>query len=114
MRISDWSSDVCSSDLLALGAFCGDARQERLAIVVATLHHHLGLGLAPRSSPCLGDQRSKLGHQVLQRLPDGFVQVQPEQPTGARKSVGSGKRVSVRVDPGGRRYIKKKKKNKTK
>src|SRR3546814_17353325 len=29
MRMSDWSSDVCSSDLLVCGAFSGDAERSR-------------------------------------------------------------------------------------
>src|SRR3546814_13983756 len=80
MRISDWSSDVCSSDL------CG---------VV------LGLGLmrlfayGVDSSGGIGDLRHLIAYGLA---------------AGDRKSVVEGKSVSVRVDLGGRRIIKKKKK----
>src|SRR3546814_12159404 len=79
MRISDWSSDVCSSDLngarwpRVLGGRPGRSCQE---------------GRLWRHAAEAGDRR---------RGQD-------------RKSVVSGKSVSVRVDLGGRRIIKKKKK----
>src|SRR3546814_18147290 len=74
MRISDWSSDVCSSDLADGG------RQPR--------------GEQPRT----GAQRA-----ADAAGPDHFGR-------GARdrKSVVAGKSVSVRVDLGGRRILKKK------
>src|SRR3546814_6006764 len=79
MRISDWSSDVCSSDL-------------RTSIAPAP--HFLG---------------NRNQHQL------GFVQYRPGYGKAAdplfhpkdRKSVVKGKSVSVRVDLGGRRLIKK-------
>src|SRR3546814_6628978 len=52
MRISDWSSDVCSSDLLDLRDFCGhfgDALEHRKAklgmahLAAAKAHGHLDL-----------------------------------------------------------------------
>src|SRR3546814_15066864 len=97
MRISDWSSDVCSSDLEP--AQCrtqrrGAARRDRrlrrgvavedrveLRIAVGGLAEHIGVGVGRRR-----------GEQAEGR---------------ARKSVVSGKSVSVRVDLGGRRIIKK-------
>src|SRR3546814_17705206 len=79
MRISDWSSDVCSSDLPGAGAAAaGDG--ERQAAVAP--------GPRLRASAGLGHRRSG--------------------DAGDRKSVVSGKSVSVRVDLGGRRIIKKK------
>src|SRR3546814_16495627 len=91
MRISDWSSDVCSSDLLrttrqeyhgriarALAAQ-GDVAPEVLA------QHFAGAGAIPEA--------------VRYRRPAGEEE--------DRKGVVKGKSVSVRVDLGGRRIIKK-------
>src|SRR3546814_20892144 len=105
MRISDWSSDVCSSDL--------PSRKERrmsAAMAVAPVLVHQGIrehrsgrleaaaalyGRALRADPFDADALHLLGLLNLQ--------------SGDRKSVVSGKSVSVRVDHGGRRIIKKKK-----
>src|SRR3546814_18730412 len=109
MRISDWSSDVCSSDLLArnartaerLGnAFRGrDARKVYWAITVGVPNPRQGQLDLP-----LGKIGGKGGEKVA---PD---------PEGARtaikiysvdrKSGVEGKSVSVRVDLGGRRIFK--------
>src|SRR3546814_14396873 len=80
MRISDWSSDVCSSDLKAKGG-----RHDRPP--------------AREGSACLlaVPNLEADGHHLPAFL-------------GARKSVVQGKSVSVRVDLGVRRIIKKKKK----
>src|SRR3546814_11492907 len=75
MRISDWSSDVCSSDLCP----------------------------PPATSGCLPMPNAK--HHCRRRWPTGG----PTRIYGDRKSVVQGKSVSVRVDLGGRRIIKKKK-----
>src|SRR3546814_15851432 len=74
MRISDWSSDVCSSDLSKQG--------EGL----------LALELNENGKQKVIDTTTKNPNMRLDR-----------------KSVVSGKSVSVRVDLGGRRIIKKKK-----
>src|SRR3546814_18033746 len=97
MRISDWSSDVCSSDLCtgvglrrqAVGERrpVGKAGAERLLVVKVLMklgHHEQSLR---------GDQ-ARLAN-VLREITD-------------RKSVGEGKSVLVRVDLGGRRINKKK------
>src|SRR3546814_19617019 len=113
MRISDWSSDVCSSDLpmrtirsaltrdetdAARGITSRSTSRRRRYPGRARVYHLHGFGeeSADRrraqkswyeSTPGVRTQRSK-----------------------DRKSVGSGKSVSVRVDLGGRRIIKKKNK----
>src|SRR3546814_15780170 len=106
MRISDWSSDVCSSDLLNAGS--GTASPHRKPRAEAGK-----LGCGGR----IDRRGARLG---LLRLPAtvgyarNFRRVD-RQPDGARtdrKSVVSGKGVSVSVDTGGRRSIKKKKKQK--
>src|SRR3546814_12534079 len=111
MRISDWSSDVCSSDLIA-GAnrwcqrnrnaagkdwwfadgldHCGIPSNAALA-EVAVVHDD-------------GQVRAIGGEQF--DIAQGIAIDQD------RKSVVEGKSVSVRVDVGGRRIIKKKSKKK--
>src|SRR3546814_3453559 len=90
MRISDWSSDVCSSDLLvdALG---------RLAAILAS---HSGTRTMPGQpgADVLAGRAFGLG--------PGAGQTAAHHPD--RKRGVSGKSVSVRVDLGGRRIIKKK------
>src|SRR3546814_16466458 len=100
MRISDWSSDVCSSDL--------PPRCDMIAISAHKVHGPKGIGaLWLRDDVALtpvihgGGQEGGLRSGTLSpALCAGF---------GDRKSVGEGKSVSVRVDLGGRRSIKKKK-----
>src|SRR3546814_17959232 len=84
MRISDWSSDVCSSDLFG--------------------RRRLGPSMVDRGEPAQPGFTEQ-GHvdAESQRAKPGI---------GDRKSVVSGKSVSVRVDLGGRRIIKKKNKHK--
>src|SRR3546814_15613800 len=98
MRISDWSSDVCSSDLF-----------ERFVLVVEALigaEIHLREPPVPveigafRFDETLDIRHESVGAELLFDALD-------EQD---RKSVVEGKSVSVRVDLGGRRNIKKQKK----
>src|SRR3546814_15177782 len=94
MRISDWSSDVCSSDLMyAQGGgsviYMGSVHSKEASVLKApyvTAKHGL-IGLA----------------KVVAK--EGAAH-------GDRKSVVSGKSVSVRVDLGGRRIIKTKNRGK--
>src|SRR3546814_21111418 len=103
MRISDWSSDVCSSDLLNRRA------------VAAHLAHH---AFAEREEIVL-EREDDEGGREDQHPGGGHAEPVPERNPahhqGAgdehqqdRKSVVSGKSVSVRVDLGGRRILKKK------
>src|SRR3546814_16240178 len=90
MRISDWSSDVCSSDLLFL--------------TLRKLETRL-LGLASELDFVdLEDLRGFL--HLLRIVVASVVQLLLEVAEADRKSVVSGKSVSVRVDLGGRRLIK--------
>src|SRR3546814_20571160 len=87
MRISDWSSDVCSSDLLQR-----QHRKRRLD--------------RPGGGQGVADHRFVRAHwnfpgQIAEHVLDAHG-------LQARKSVVSGKSVSVRVDLGGRRILKKK------
>src|SRR3546814_16023367 len=98
MRISDWSSDVCSSDLVVLGI---------VVIVIAALLNDVVAALTIAYDILVGG--------LLVAILGGFVWKRATG-TGAlwsdRKSVVTGKRVSVRVDLGGRRSITKKSKSK--
>src|SRR3546814_20871541 len=90
MRISDWSSDVCSSDLNGDHAADPDiigagGRQQPIAIGRQRVEELAVLPLAVKG-------REGASNIVLERE--------------ERKSVVSGKSVSVRVDIGGRRIIK--------
>src|SRR3546814_14141651 len=108
MRISDWSSDVCSSDLqhaqlvgdLGVGGvdrlvLADDAADLGGEVAGALLQHRIVEHLAWLDSEC---RRSQQQRQDEKQAPQD------------RKSVVEGKSVSVRVDRGGRRNIKKKKK----
>src|SRR3546814_13124270 len=97
MRISDWSSDVCSSDLL-------DPR----IIADMNLHAH-GPRIVER--PYANFLPTDDGRYLL--MGGGQSRAAIARFSEAdRKSVVSGKSVSVRVDLGGRRFIKKKNKPK--
>src|SRR3546814_12013013 len=76
MRISDWGADVCSSDL----------RRELRPVAV----EQCALGFRTDTIP-VGQERLR-----AEGLPRRALD---------RKSVGDGKRVSVRVDLGGRRSL---------
>src|SRR3546814_17780283 len=118
MRISDWSSDVCSSDLqggmvaepVAHGSQCrrqggfgakprlqGAGLQQAVA-QTAQIARATAIQAEPRQ------RAGEIGH-ALQRTTD--IVAQPHT-VEDRKSVVSGKSVSVRVDLGGRRIIQKK------
>src|SRR3546814_18986305 len=88
MLISDWSSDVCSSDLPTgkPSIFQWGPRSPRSF-------------WGGRPKPC--PRRKRVDAVLSRRRP----------PTGDRKSVVEGKRVSVRVELGGRRTIKKQNEN---
>src|SRR3546814_5392867 len=86
MRISDWSSDVCSSDLPTGSRRCRPSVFRR----------------SPSPAAPMSANRASLTRlQGGRRLP-----AYRTRPVGDRKSVVEGKRVSVLVDLGGRRIIK--------
>src|SRR3546814_19727698 len=103
MRISDWSSDVCSSDLRA---------------VLQPDHHgrhpcNAMHSPAPcsASSPCPPAAPSATNRCRRSPQPPPRRRLsRPKSRRTDRKSVVKGKSVSVRVEHGGRRNIKKKKK----
>src|SRR3546814_11080091 len=96
MRISDWSSDVCSSDLEVL---------ERRVFVAPLIG--IGQGAVQGLFQIGGEHRGGLllFQGALQRV---LVAARKIYHLGDRTSVVEGKSVSVRVDLGGRRIIKQK------
>src|SRR3546814_11369581 len=113
MRISDWSSDVAlpiyldEHLLFVLGVALDRVDQVRHQIGAALVlveHFRPGCldrlvlfldGVVTTAAEAEGQQQQ---HKVAQKF----------HGMSARKSVVSGKSVSVRVDPGGRRFIKEK------
>src|SRR3546814_7066060 len=88
MRISDWSSDVCSSDLVGVGG-AGEAHRARRAVAAEELHAVLVQGDA---------QAGAVGHgqlevAVVQRLGQDFLgQQQRAEQLGAPLQVGERRR----------------------
>src|SRR3546814_16467923 len=100
MRISDWSSDVCSSDLsaaLITTETTGDPERDLVAFLTSVA--------ANVTSP-IGQA---LVIATLNDSPDPRVREQRTAFWRDRKRVVTGKSVSVRVASGGRRIIKQKK-----
>src|SRR3546814_12667442 len=93
MRISDWSSDVCSSDLSCNSASAFSAFSAAAKFISSCVTGR---------SPC-----SNLS-QYWSTASTNW-QVADTKSAIDRKSAVSGKSVSVRVDLGGRRIIQKKK-----
>src|SRR3546814_12915947 len=105
MRISDWSSDVCSSDLqyMAAGQILGILGRQDQRLMGGDLCQTVVTGGERAES-----RRVQItnGRHVAGRIgPQAYVFLRD------RKSVGEGKRVSVSVDFGGRGFIKKKHRN---
>src|SRR3546814_10959185 len=96
MRISDWSSDVCSSDLQRVGL-----GEQVLVQDCGTLRDHGDAEAADAAAPHdpvhVSENPAHLGQRVLRSELVGLD----------RKSVVSGKSVSVSVDLGGRRLLTK-------
>src|SRR3546814_14554016 len=99
MRMSDWSSDVCSSDL-ALFAIQQTRRE------TGTIKHHLRL----KNRKILGCRRRS--HLYIFKMAQWrfsycrSLLILSASVVRDRKSVVEGKSVYVRVDLGGRRIIK--------
>src|SRR3546814_14107025 len=102
MRISDWSSDVCSSDL---------SRPESAASLLAMPRRKRLLEHIWQRTSLSRKQFASLYRAPLERYAE-LVQLFPASESQDRTSGVEGKSVSVRVDFGGSRSIKKKKKKK--
>src|SRR3546814_1627802 len=97
MRISDWSSDVCSSDLTLSSTLISISSSCLLAGFAAPVVISRLVGEAHEPV-----DRVRIHHRVAAR---GLFERPAEQD---RKRVVLGKRVSVRVNLGGRRFFQKK------
>src|SRR3546814_16141551 len=112
MRISAWSSDVCASDLTNEAAFAAAIADPRATCLTLD-----GIDFVPGASGGLlwepldpADDRALMLLGIDDAGAPRFVR---ETAAGAdRKSVVWGQRVSVGVDLGGRRDLKKKNKQK--
>src|SRR3546814_11079610 len=114
MRISDWSSDVCSSDLRTkeiVGIFFVGAFVRRaIFVILRSVAGAILIGLA-----FVGGRLGIVGHLgrlVLGPNETAFNMKRPVHIDPDRQSVVEGKSGSVRVDLGGRGVFKKKKKKK--
>src|SRR3546814_17766693 len=108
MRISDWSSDVCSSDLARSASSAetlvenegqpeGDDHKRQIVVGLRPLR--LGLVAAVDDGQDGGDAGIDSGRKVT--APEPWQDVVPDdQGRPDRKRVVSGKRVSVSVDLG--------------
>src|SRR3546814_18828031 len=101
MRISDWSSDVCSSDLQRIHRVYHVRRQAGGFGPLRGRRHSSGPGSEPL---VIGD----IAMSITAERKTALVQEYGTH-EGDRKSVVWGKRVSVRLDLGGRRIFKKNK-----
>src|SRR3546814_17980159 len=119
MRISDWSSDVCSSDLFAIeidpsaGEIEGDAR--RLQQGIEHMLRHAIAGTPERGRVLLHTDGNDHAARIvvsdngpgMSREAISHAFDRPAADSRDRKSGVVGKSVSVRLDLGGRRHIKK-------
>src|SRR3546814_18236372 len=114
MRISDWSSDVCSSDLVTLPL--RHFKSEIKKISKEDMLPDYRIALEERVNAAATKQVAKQIVMIAMRdvvegpsiSPAGDTTMQKRRETARnrstdRKSVGEGKRVSVRVDRGGSR-----------
>src|SRR3546814_18066605 len=112
MRISDWSSDVCSSDLPNSRANAGtlSSRKVQITGLFAGRRARVTPSLTIRASHRIGAPAASAWRPAVP-APSGNCR--PSMASTERKSGVEGKSVSVRVEHGGRRTIKKKNKTKT-
>src|SRR3546814_14706777 len=113
MLISDWSSDVCSSDLsLTICTSNDSVRASSTPFTVYVTSHSVPGSMVPPQVPgpvgqaIVGVMNNPTLHPAL---PKHDSRVMSSCNTTDRKSVGEGKSVSVSVDLGGCRTIKKNK-----
>src|SRR3546814_11521908 len=112
MRISDWSSDVCSSDL--------EERQRGITINISHVEYetpkrHYAHVDAPGHADYIKNMitgAAQMDGAILVVAATDGPMAQTREHVLDRKSVVWGRSVSVRVDFGGRRIFNKKKKSK--
>src|SRR3546814_14825927 len=101
MRISDWSSDVCSSDLAGVLDLVAIGQDEVLERGLRGAVH------APEGARGARDRGGERDHAGAVRR--AKHRIERAQQDG--KSVVEGKSVSVRVEPGARRTMQQQKKH---
>src|SRR3546814_20536706 len=122
MRSSDWMSEVCSSELLRVdsGTRCIGLADKGLRLSTSKWQLRGGMTTSrqkhawlifPCWRPWQGGSRSRRSWRLpnLQIHQSRWARRWSGTAGCDRKSVGKGKSVSVRVDLGGRRFIKKQK-----
>src|SRR3546814_15226242 len=100
MRISDWSSDVCSSDL--------DTGREAVVEAVGVRPYPPGCGLLKGEGEGIEDLRRAKPAKLVgarQDVDADMLGVAVSDAAVVRKSVVYGTRVSVHVDRGGSRIL---------
>src|SRR3546814_15144785 len=113
MRISDWSSDVCSSDLLGLQGIAGRheppqfAQVQRVDRIQADRTMPAMRGIEAPAEEAGGDhsklcQSLRLWTKRTMVIPRRSISYSNRNGWSDRKSVVQGKSGSVRVDHGGR------------
>src|SRR3546814_20499887 len=105
MRISDWSSDVCSSDLVADAAVDDH-------VVEAEIDGAIGGDAAADPGIASTVPQADTPQEQQDRRDGEDYRIPVVRLERDRKSVVEGKSVSDRVDLGGRRIIKKKQQDK--
>src|SRR3546814_5057726 len=109
VRISDWSSDVCPSDLRKLGVGAPAGQRHRKPERLAAGRMQFAVA-SPAALPVARERAAPFeGAEAVAQV--GGVHARCAQPEfagrGDRKSVVSGQSVSARVDPGGRLILQK-------
>src|SRR3546814_11297520 len=105
MRISDWSSDVCSSDLQELNGLTRTHMKRKLLDQLAATHD---FDVPPSMVEAEFSQIwQQLLHEASHEADVEAAKAEMEAEREDRKSVVSGRGVSVRVDLGGRRSLQK-------
>src|SRR3546814_18832799 len=109
MRISDWSADVCSSDLFSGYFLLIGMMWSRTSSVVAC-SDTARFTSSSRPQRAISGTTPEVDRVILRLETDrpSWSMAMPMAVATDRKSVGNGRSVAVRVDLGGRRYIKKK------
>src|SRR3546814_19138270 len=124
MRISDWSADVCSSDLIETGGYQADGNLGHLLdLRLRDLRCRQPAGGFLQRDQVAAQDLPWRGRSVDDEAVPGIGTFQPRREKGARNANGQvvevggerkdvvlGKGVSGRVDLGGRRSLKKKQK----
>src|SRR3546814_12283643 len=123
MRISDWSSDVCSSDLTGYLDVAAHTIEEAMAVIDQSCAERkpVSVGLLGNAAEILPElYRRGVRPDLLTDQTSAHDPVNGYLPIGRRvadwvdrESVVSGHSVYVSVHLGGRRFLKKKKHNKT-